>query len=146
MIVIDSNVFAKLFTDEPDSEEAKALLSHLADTDTPVWVPTLFSYELVQIARYHQIPVEQALDLLDSQLGHHWQLVEPTRIHWYKAEQISHSGHDKSGYPALYDAIYHAIAITENGSFLTADKKHYAKATVFGHIILLNDWQSLFIH
>lgn len=146
MIVVDSNVFAKLFTEEPDSNEAGAALSHLAVTDTPVIVPTLFSYELAQIARYHKIPVEQALDLFESQLNHHWKLTEPNRPHWSKAEEISQSGHEKSGYPTLYDAIYHAIAVVENGIFLTADNKHHTKAAGFGHIVLLKDWRSQFMH
>jgi len=143
MIVIDSNVLAKLFSQESDSATALAALSHFAETETPVIVPTLFPYELAQIARYHGFPVPDALALLEAQLSHNWQLVAPQGRHWQKAEAISHYGHEKSGYPALYDAIYHALAILSESVFLTADQKYYRKARQFGHILLLADWQQL---
>ena len=71
MIVVDANVFAKLFTAELDSAEAVAVLKHLAQADIPVLVPTLFRYELAQIARYFAVPIKTAFALLDAQLAHH---------------------------------------------------------------------------
>jgi len=141
MIVIDSNVLAKLFTQESDRVSALTALSYFAEAEIPVLIPTLFPYELAQIARYHGYPVQDALALLDAQLSHNWQLTTPQHQHWQKAEEISQHGHEKSGYPALYDAIYHALAILNDGTFLTADQKHYSKAQQFGHIVLLADWR-----
>ena len=143
MIIVDSNVFAKLFTKEPDSAEAVALLKHLAQADIPVRVPTLFVYELAQVARYFAVPLKEAFALLDAQLAHHWKLVDPHLSHWQKAEEISQHGHKKSGYPALYDAIYHALALLEGGIFLTADQRYQAKAAGFGQIALLQDWRAI---
>lgn len=40
----------------------------------------------------------------------------------------------------FYDASYHALAIIENGTFLTADEKYYRTAYREGHIMLLKDY------
>jgi len=63
--------------------------------------------------------------------------------HWVLAEWISKTGHANSGYPAMYDSIYHAIAIEASGVFITADRKHYSKANSFGSICLLENWESV---
>ena len=59
--------------------------------------------------------------------------------------KIASTGHEKSGFPSIYDSIYHALAIHEKAVFLTADKRHYEKSKSFGHICLLKDWENLFV-
>ena len=46
-------------------------------------------------------------------------------------------------YPKIsfYDASYHALAIEEQGTFITADKKYYEIAKKEGHIQLLEDFK-----
>jgi len=41
---------------------------------------------------------------------------------------------------SFYDASYHALAISENATFLTCDKKYYEKTKRLGHIKLLKDY------
>lgn len=41
---------------------------------------------------------------------------------------------------SFYDASYHALAIQNEATFLTADKKYYDKAKKLGHIQLLKDY------
>lgn len=41
---------------------------------------------------------------------------------------------------SFYDAFYHALAIYENGIFITADKKYYDKTHRRGHIMLLKNY------
>lgn len=40
----------------------------------------------------------------------------------------------------FYDANYHALAIREGGTFVTADVKYFQKAKKEGHIMLLKDY------
>lgn len=40
----------------------------------------------------------------------------------------------------FYDASYHALALSRQGIFLTADKKYYEKAKKMGGIMLLKDY------
>ncbi len=46
-------------------------------------------------------------------------LSSPDRDSWLLAEEITQKGHDKSGFPTIYDSIYHALAIRMDGTFLT---------------------------
>lgn len=41
---------------------------------------------------------------------------------------------------SFYDAAYHALAINEKGTFLTADEKYYKKTHKEGHIMLLSNY------
>lgn len=141
MIVLDANVFAKLFVEERNSDFARALMYAVQYSAVPVRLPSLFTYELVQVGRYHGLDANQVLDLLETQFLSNWKMVEPTRGHWAVAQKISENGNLKSGYPAMYDSVYHAMAIEGRGNFITADKKHYVKAQSFGSIYLLEDWK-----
>lgn len=42
----------------------------------------------------------------------------------------------------FYDAAYHALAIEQDGFFVTADEKYIQKAGSAGHIVHLKDWTS----
>lgn len=70
-------------------------------------------------------------------------LVTPNRSAWLLAEKIAKAGHANSGFPSIYDSIYHALAIGASGTFITADGRHLAKTGGFGHAVLLKDWESL---
>jgi len=54
------------------------------------------------------------------------------------AVQIISQGHAKSGYPSIYDALFHAMALCNEAVFVTADKRHYAKTEQRGSICLLS--------
>jgi predicted nucleic acid-binding protein len=49
------------------------------------------------------------------------------------------TGHIKSGYPSIYDALFHAMALCNKAVFVTADKHHYAKTQILGNICLLSE-------
>ena len=55
---------------------------------------------------------------------------------------IVSDGQKNSGFPSLYDSVYHALAINNNCHFVTADKRHEAKTKQFGHIVLLDQWEN----
>lgn len=141
MIVLDANVFAKLFVGESDSDLARALMRFVHHSAVPVQLPGLFIYEIVQIGRYHGLDTDAVLDFFQTQFLSNWKMVEPNREHWKVAQKISEKGHVKSGYPAMYDSVYHAMAMVDGGAFITADKKYYIKAQSFGHIYLLENWK-----
>lgn len=44
---------------------------------------------------------------------------------------------------SFYDAFYHALAISNNTSFVTSDKKYYEKVKKEGHIVLLENIHNL---
>ncbi len=64
MFVIDSNVFTKLFVDESDSSQAIDFFRHCIEQDILILAPTLFHYEVLQIALYYHHPLDDVLERL----------------------------------------------------------------------------------
>jgi len=143
-VVPDANIFAKLLYSETDSCEARMFFKVCAITNTKLLVPELFKYEIAQIARYYKQSLIKTLDIYEAHEQSILKVLAPDRETWLLAEEIAQKGHIKSGFPSIYDSIYHATAIKLNTVFLTADKKHHAKTQHYGHIKLLEDWESIF--
>lgn len=143
IFVVDANVFIKLFVKESDSVQAHKFFRAAVENNAMLLAPTLFRYEVWEAARVNGIPLDIALNLLAAQEGYCLHIIEPSRRHVLKAETIANKGHQKSGFPSMYDSIFHALAIESDGVFITADHKHYAKAKTFGHIALLSAWRKL---
>ncbi|NOZ11184.1 MAG: type II toxin-antitoxin system VapC family toxin [Gammaproteobacteria bacterium] len=144
IIVPDANVFTKLLHPEHDSDEAKVFFKTCAKTNTRLVVPELFKYEIAEVTRHKEGPLAKTLDLFDAHIKAILTVSSPDRETWLLAEEIANEGHEKSGCPTIYDSIYHSLAIQLDGVFLTADKKHHAKAKDYGHIKLLKEWESIF--
>lgn len=144
LIVIDSNLFIKQFIEEEDSSDIRVFFKTCAETNTKLLVPELFKYEVIQITVKKNQPLKDTLKLLSLHIDLNMMVVAPSRKVWLMAEKIAREGHEKSGYPSIYDSVYHALAIESEAVFLTADHRHYAKAKSFGRIKLFKDWESLF--
>lgn len=145
IIVPDSNLFIKLFHPEADSEEAKVFFKACAELNFKLIVPDLFKYEVSAVACDKQCDLKPVLNLFQAFKRSILTVSSPDESTWLLAEKIVKSGHPKSGFPSIYDSIYHALAIQAGGVFLTADEKHCSKAMEFEHITLFKDWESIFI-
>lgn len=145
LIVPDANLFVKILYAEPDSENAKSFFKTCYANDYQLIAPTLLTYEVLKVTHQYSQNVTKAIALLSVYESHYLTLKKPNQSDWLKAAEIVESAHPKSGFPSMYDAIYHAMAIESSGVFVTADRKHYEKTKNFGHIALLSDWQSVII-
>ena len=137
-VVIDANVFVKLFLAEADSELAYRLLLRCVEQDTRILAPSLLLYEIIAVTQkrgkninavyghIRAITNIEHLDLSQQIVGLSLNIVEQT-------------GQPNSGSPSFYDACYHSIALLNNCDFITADKKHYEKTKALGNIRLLQD-------
>ena len=143
-IILDANIFNKLFLDEPDRDQALAFFAEASKRKALLLAPTLFRYEVWESARRNKFSLEAVGLMIERQQQTLLRLVEPGIEHILKAEEIASCGHSKSGFPSMYDSIYHALAIIEGGSFLTADARHAAKVKKFGALTMLADWRTLF--
>ena len=141
-VVLDSCVFNKLFLQEHDSQEAVDLISTLTIKDYRVIVPSLFLYEVLSIAKINGFSTATAYALISDFQITQLQLVELDKTCIEKTIEICETGHTKSGFPSFYDACYHALAITNNWYFITADKRHFNKTSQLGNIVLLSDWET----
>ena len=143
-VVLDSCVFSKLFLQEPDHQEAVELITELSQRNVRVLVPSLFFYEVLSIAAASSFSIKKAHALITQYQLANLEMVELDDQTILKAIEICEQGHEKSGFPSFYDASYHALAITNECQFITADKRHVDKAKSFGCVTLLSDWKRVF--
>ena len=136
--VIDSSVFNKLYLDEVDRDKAQQLFIQAAADKVILLAPDLLYLEVVNTAQRCGVPVKSIVELLDAQ-KYLLQMRAVSADERNKAIQIISMGHAKSGYPSIYDALFHAMALCNEGVFITADKRHYAKTQKLGSICLLSD-------
>ena len=142
MVVVDASVFNKLFLDETDRHLAVDLFRHAIETDIQLIAPNLLLYEALSAAMHYGVPFAVVHRQLSLQRAAGMRLIEPTARVLELAERIATSGNTKAGCPAVPDSIYHALAIETQGSFVTADSRHVAKAKQFGSVTLLSDYKT----
>lgn len=142
-LIVDANVIAKMFVEEDDSQQAIDFLRGCVAKNIQVQAPELVKYEIAQIALKKKYNIDDVMGLFEDNIETLVEICAPDRQVWKEAEKICQHGHVKSGYPSMYDSVYHAMAIIKDGTFITADKRHYEKAKSFGHISLLKDWESI---
>lgn len=143
-VIIDASVFAKLFLDEEDSEEAVGFFRFAERQFLTLMAPALFLYEVLALAGPSVVGSNVAYEKILKLSVSGFQLIEIGDKVIRMALQISNSGHPKSGYPTFYDSAYHALALVNGGIFLTSDQRHVAKASAFGSVVLLKDWRGHF--
>jgi len=136
--VIDSSVFNKLYLDEADRDKAQQLFIQAAAGEVILLAPDLLYLEVVNTAQRCGVPVNSVVDLLEAQ-QYLLDMRAVTNTERKKAIEIMASGHIKSGYPSIYDALFHAMALCNNAVFVTADKRHYVKTKMLGNICLLTE-------
>ncbi|MBL4746211.1 MAG: type II toxin-antitoxin system VapC family toxin [Flavobacteriaceae bacterium] len=144
IVVPDSNIFAKLLFQEGDSYVAKGFFEYCVINNITLVVPELFIYEIMSITQYYKGDMKKSISHIEAHKGVNLIISSPSLAMWQTAQKISNAGHSKSGYPSMYDSIYHALAIEGKGTFITADKRHFSKTENQGHICLLENWKSLF--
>jgi len=140
-IVLDSSVFIKLFINENDSDQALKLIEKIISRDSVILIPELFSYE--SFSAYCNSKFQPKLEDVFSL----FKKCQPYIIKAPLTQELIHGalnitkfGTPKSGYPSFYDCVYHALAIQEKCTFITADEKHFNKThKKFGHIKLLKN-------
>ena len=136
--VIDSNVFAKIFIKEKDSQQAKKFLDNCLKEETAILVPSVFLYEIMYISQKKNKNSREIQKYFNLQINiQHRELT--SELVNKSLEIIERTSHKKSGFPSFYDSTYHALAILNRCDFITADRKHYEKTKQLGNIKLLED-------
>ena len=141
MIVVDASVFVKLFKAEEGSDASRRLVDHFTDRGEGWCAPTVVLYETLSAALHIGHRFETVHRLFGQLKSFGLDMAEPTRPDLALAEKITTTESPGGGYPALFDSIYHAMAIERGGTFVTADDRHIAKAGHHGSVVALADWQ-----
>jgi predicted nucleic acid-binding protein len=137
--VVDSCVFAKLFLQEKDRDAAVKFFENAALNNCTIYVPDLFIYEILNICTSKKLDEKKILNLLRKHKNCGLVVTSVSEKLILKAIEMTKLGNKKSGYPAFYDCLYHALAISSGCYFITSDKKHFAKTKALGSIKLLEE-------
>ena len=136
VIVPDASVLLKWVlpgTEEPDAAKAIELRDAVIAGDIDMLLPSLWLYEVGNILALKRPEVaEQSLGSLvdfglkEAEHTPEWrqQILRLTRQ--YRV--------------TFYDAAYHALAITQLGTLVTADQKYVNKTKRAGHLVLLANY------
>ena len=143
MIVIDASVLVKLASDEDGRDKARELVAWATKNNIPIRLPALVKFEVANAFLRKGYGAQTSQRIFSDYLPPWLDLSELKDGEWARAEAIHKSGHPKSGFPSFYDAVYHALAIENQGTLITADVKYLAKARGLGSVIALEDWQDL---
>lgn len=136
LIVPDASVILKWVLpsdDEPNADQALLLRDAIANDTVRALVPSLWLYEVGNtVARRFPdyakpwLAALQKYDLYEYPLSERWL---GTVLNLTRRYEIT-----------FYDAAYHAIAINESGTFVTADERYVTRVSEAGAICLLQDW------
>ena len=140
-VVIDSNLLIKSKLSEDESKKASKLIRNYITNDYVFIEPPIFEIEIYSVLIARGGDVKEVYSMINQLKKDNLKVVDMEFEYFNKACEIVESGNNKSGYPSLYDAIYHAIAVVEDIDFITADKKHYEKTKHFGNIKLFPDYR-----
>lgn len=138
LYVIDSSVFNKLYIDEPGKEQAQHLFVRARKGEVRLLAPDLLRLEVLNTAQRVGAPVDKTAELIDK-LSPLIEIRPASDQEYCKAIEITQQGHQKSGYPSIYDSLFHSMALCNNGTLVTADRRHIVKTESLGSVVNLFD-------
>lgn len=135
LFVADASVIIKWAINEPDDlDQALMFKSDFVNEEIDIMVPTCCFPEVCNIL-CRQRP-NMALPFFSYLVSSH---IEERHV-TFELVNIAHNFMKSYKTISFYDAFYHALAIRENGIFITADRKYYNKTRRRGHIMLLKNY------
>jgi predicted nucleic acid-binding protein len=132
----DASVLIKWFVhEEEDAKQAAALEKDAKSSTVTLIIPALTSWELCNYLgrKFDALKASSLFGLFKN-----YKL--PERFLTLKETSLAFHLMQKHHSVSFYEASYHALAISENATFLTCDKKYYEKTKRLGHIKLLKDY------
>ncbi|MEA3276133.1 MAG: type II toxin-antitoxin system VapC family toxin [Pseudomonadota bacterium] len=136
LVVPDASVILKWVLpsdNEPDANRALVLRDAILEEDVRALLPALWIYEVGNtVAR--RFPIYAAA-WLAALIKFELQESPPSRQWLTAALQLT----DRYGV-TFYDAAYHAIAIVQDGLFVTADTRYVKRSKEAGSVVMLSDW------
>ena len=144
IVVPDANVILEYVYNRKYSNQAKRIVTDAINEKILMLAASLLLDEITEVLCGNLASIEQVrlhfeyLEQLSMQGA--MVIVVPNTETRMKAIDIAQIGHEKAGYPEFGDSLYHAMAVLNNGIFVTNDVKHYSKVKSLGHVSLLSEY------
>jgi len=136
-LVIDASVSVKWFVqseNEGNVPKAIEILNGIGDNRINIIQPPHWMAETIAVlARLQPEIVNRTIDLLDA-------MEIPVKASAPEFKLASRLALDLDHH--LFDTLYHALALQEEATLITADRRYFNKAAEFGSINLLTDFDS----
>jgi len=136
-LVIDASVSVKWFVrseNEDNVPKAVEILKGIGDNRISIIQPPHWMAETIAVlARLQPEKVNRAIDLLDA-------MEIPVKATAPEFKLASRLTLDLDHH--LFDTLYHALALKEQATLITADRRYFNKAAEFGSINMLTDFDS----
>ena len=135
-LVVDASVAVKWFIRDPNEENdvvsAVDILAGIGENSIKVIQPPHWIAEVTAVlARLQPDLSDDAIDLLDA-------MELPTRAESSVYKLASHLATELNHH--LFDTLYHALALQDNATLLTADHRYFRKSVNHGSICMLADF------
>ncbi len=138
-LIIDASVVIKLIAEEAgDAEQIHLLRENIALQKHKLAAPTLLEWELGNYLG-RKLDFTEACSRLSYIKLLRISLYNLSAQHKELAFKIMHSVPGAS----FYDASYHALALSQNATFITCDYRYYEKSKQLGGVVLLTDYTKL---
>jgi predicted nucleic acid-binding protein len=137
IVVPDASVLLKWVLpseDEPYADNALQLRSAIVDSTVYALVPPLWVYE-VGNTKARRFP-DHAQAWLSALMKFALEEVPASKSWLTKTLELVQL-HDVT----FYDAAYHALAIMNGGTFVTADSRYATKVASSGSVVLVGNWR-----
>jgi len=131
---------------EEGREEIIKIFSKANNKEIKLIAPSLLLYELNNcfvVRHVQENRTKQALFIIEKQIKEgSLDIISPSEKILMKARELSNLDTKGQGHISSYDATFHALALLEGATFITADKKHYNKTKkLIGSVMLLEDFK-----
>jgi len=135
-LVVDASVAAKWFVrdaqEEKDVTSAVDILIGVGKNSIELIQPPHWMAEVIAVlARLQPDLTNDAIDLLDA-------MEIPIRAESSVYKLANHLARELNHH--LFDTLYHALALQDNATLLTADHRYFKKAVDHGSICMLADF------
>lgn len=135
-LVVDTSVAVKWFirdsNEEQDLTSAVDILKDFGKNNIELIQPPHWMAEITAVlARLQPDLADNAIDLLDA-------MEIPTGVQSSVYKLASHLATELNHH--LFDTLYHALALQENATLITADYRYFNKSVHQGSICLLKDF------
>jgi predicted nucleic acid-binding protein len=137
IIVPDASVLLKWAfhsPDEHDTNNALLLLHAWTDGKVDIVLPKLWSFEVGNVLMMKK--PEKAPEIMEIFIGYNFKESDMS-IELCKETFILMQKY----HVTFYDAVYHALAFSSKGIFLTADESYCRKVMDVKHVMRLKDWK-----
>lgn len=138
-VVLDENIYVKLFKKEADSQQAIDLINKLVKEGVTIIEPSIVVNETINTCEVNKHDIIEVCDFFRALIDSNIRFIEVDSALISKTLEITEQGHKKSGFPTFSDSMYQAVAIKEDALFITADRRHYMKTQHLGNIMMLSD-------